>query len=113
MSFMFRDLMVTVLNDEVGETQRRRSVVCCALPTVHCGSLTCPLTSVIHRQTDIPSLPMLKRELQNALAQVESAEATARAQSQPKTVAETEFVEQQLTEALDEVRRLKATLPPA
>ncbi|MFE4974732.1 hypothetical protein ACFRAR_21820 [Kitasatospora sp. NPDC056651] len=109
---MFRDLMVTVLGDE-GTHCDDCSVISCDLPTVRCGELTCPLTSVIQDRRDVDTLPLLRRELQNALRQVELAEGRARARSQPRTASEADFLEKELRGALDEVRRLKAALPPA
>ncbi|TEB05567.1 hypothetical protein Psch_02608 [Pelotomaculum schinkii] len=112
MRFMFKDLMITVLRDDVmaGPHCGSCSIISCPLPTVNCGPLTCPLTSVMQLAASAESLASLKRELQIALAQVEAVEAATREQNQPKSFEEAEFVERRLAEALETVRQQKSTL---
>jgi hypothetical protein len=52
-------------------------------------------------------LPALKAALRSQLAAIEAAEQAQEEQMQPSTLAEAELLEEKLSEALEEVRRLK------
>jgi uncharacterized membrane protein len=112
MRYMFKDLMVTVLAEEAeaGPHCGSCSVISCDLPTVHCGGLTCPLTSVIHMARIAESLDLVKQELEHALGQIAEAEKAGEAEARPSSVAEAQYVEEQLKGALEELQQRKDSL---
>lgn len=109
MAFAYKDLMVTVLRERA---QFGWPGGCCVSygHNTHCGPcgsvISCPLPTIHH----LEDLVVLKEQLRVALNQVEAAEAVMREQAKPQTVAEVEALEEQLGEALGELRRQKAAL---
>ncbi|MFI8520879.1 hypothetical protein ACIGEZ_24080 [Streptomyces sp. NPDC085481] len=106
MRFLFKDLMITVV-DVAGPHCGGCSVISCDLPTVDCGGVTCGITSVIQRE----EFDAMKLELDQAL-QIVRATADVELQTRlaPETVEEADELEQKLTAALEAVRNAKAEL---
>lgn len=103
MPFVYKDLMVTVLSDQL---RCWPGSGCPHASHCDCSVISCPLPTV-HRPE---MLTQMKNELKVALAQVEAAEAAARSLAKPQSLAEAEFLEKQMVEALEELRKLKEDL---
>jgi len=135
MAFKVKDLMITVL--PAGDKLPAGAVGACGISCetlTHCTpcsicSCSCTCTNSCrdctvtnasalsfcgHKCLVRPEdLAALKEEMKRALAQIEEKERSMQGEMAPKSVKEAEELEQKLTEALNEVRALKAKLRKA
>lgn len=71
------------------------------------GSIVCPGGSVFQGPGDEVTLPALREQLQQALAQVDAQEEALAEQSKPQTIEEVEEIEERMKNALQELKEIK------
>lgn len=116
MTFMVKDLLITVMGEQFGGASDHCTGACCLNPCSlpSCDANSCvvtPITGHFAENVINPGdLALLKEQLVAAVADIEEREAAARKELAPQTLADAQAAERQLRAALAEVESIKKNL---